>query len=300
MKISEVFRKRVLYGVSIFCITAIATVGALSMGGNNEDNTPDSLVDLNEVGEPGDTQVADGEQDTPKVQNPDIQVGDTAGNPDDTQTPEVQDQTVQLGDGSSNPEDSQTPEAEDPSQVAEQPEDTQTPEAEDPSQVAELPKETEEPEQTEVLSPQLIAEQLEFDKAAGLMWPISGEVIIPYSPDHGVFHFTLEQFSASEAMILSSAVGTEVKAAAKGVVTAIEEDVRTGTTVTLALGNNTSLVYGQLDITDLEEGDVLEAGECIGTVAEPTRYYVVEGPNLYFKVMEGEESIDPAELLKNE
>ena len=53
-------------------------------------------------------------------------------------------------------------------------------------------------------------------------------------------------------------------------------------------------------ITDLEEGDVLEAGECIGTVAEPTRYYVVEGPNLYFKVMEGEESIDPAELLKNE
>ena len=276
MKISEVFRKRALYGVAIFCITAIATVGALSMGGNDGDDTPDSLVDLNETGEPDDTQVADGEQNTPEVQNPDIQVGDNTG--DDTQTPEVQD----------------------PSQVAEQPEVTQTPEVQDPSQVAELPKETEEPEQTEVLSPQLIAEQLAFDKAAGLMWPISGEVIIPYSPDHGVFHFTLEQFSASEAMVLSSAVGTEVKAAAKGVVTSIEEDVRTGTTVTLALGNNTSLVYGQLDVTDLKEGDVLEAGECIGTVAEPTRYYVVEGPNLYFKVMEGEESIDPTELLKNE
>ena len=276
MKISEVFRKRALYGVAIFCITAIATVGALSMGGNDGDDTPDSLVDLNETGEPGDAQVADGKQDVPDVQNPDIQVGDNTGS------------------------DTQIPEAEDPSQVAEQPEVTQTPEVEDPSQVAELPKETEEPEQTEVLSPQLIAEQLAFDKAAGLMWPISGEVIIPYSPDHGVFHFTLEQFSASEAMVLSSSVGTEVKAAAKGVVTSIEEDVRTGTTVTLALGNNTSLVYGQLDVTDLKEGDVLEAGECIGTVAEPTRYYVVEGPNLYFKVMEGEESIDPTELLKNE
>jgi hypothetical protein len=45
---------------------------------------------------------------------------------------------------------------------------------------------------------------------------------------------------------------------------------------------------------------VLEAGECIGTVAEPTRYYVVEGPNLYFKVMEGETSVDPTELLKEE
>ena len=276
MKISEVFRKRALYGVAIFCITAIATVGALSMGGNDGDDTPDSLVDLNETGEPGDAQVADGKQDVPDVQNPDIQVGDNTGS------------------------DTQIPEAEDPSQVAEQPEVTQTPEVEDPSQVAELPEKTEEPEQTEVLSPQLIAEQLAFDKAAGLMWPVSGEVIIPYSPDHGVFHFTLEQFSASEAMVLSSSVGTEVKAAAKGVVTSIEEDVRTGTTVTLALGNNTSLVYGQLDVTDLKEGDVLEAGECIGTVAEPTRYYVVEGPNLYFKVMEGEESIDPTELLKNE
>ena len=294
MKISEVFRKRALYGVAIFCITAIATVGALSMGGNDGDDTPDSLVDLNETGEPDDTQVADGEQNTPEVQNPDIQVGDNTG--DDTQTPEVQDPS-QVAE---QPEVTQTPEVQDPSQVAEQPEVTQTPEVEDPSQVAELPKETEEPEQTEVLSPQLIAEQLAFDKAAGLMWPISGEVIIPYSPDHGVFHFTLEQFSASEAMVLSSAVGTEVKAAAKGVVTSIEEDVRTGTTVTLALGNNTSLVYGQLDVTDLKEGDVLEAGECIGTVAEPTRYYVVEGPNLYFKVMEGEESIDPTELLKNE
>ena len=291
MKISETFRKRALYGVAIFCITAIATVGALSIGGNEEDNTPDSLVDLNETNEPGDTQVADGQQENPDVQNPDIQVGDGADN-----NPEVQDpaQTAQ------NPEDK------DSEQVAlggEEGTGVQQPEAKDPSQVAvitETPADTKEPEQTEVLSPQLIAEQLTFDKSAGLLWPIAGEVIIPYSPDHGVFYQTLDQFSTSEALVLSSAVGTEVKAAAKGVVTAIEEDVRTGTTVTLALGNNTSLVYGQLDVTELKEGDILEAGDCIGTVAEPTRYYVVEGPNLYFKVMEGETSIDPTELLTEE
>ena len=296
MKISETFRKRALYGVAIFCITAIATVGALSIGGNEEDNTPDSLVDLNETNEPGDSQVADGQQDTPDVQNPDIQVGDATGNP------EVQDPATQVGDATGNPEDTQNPEVEDPSQVAIGGEDPveKDPEVENPSQVAENPEKTEEPEQTEVLSPGLIAEQLNFDKSAGLLWPIAGEILIPYSPDHGVFHSTLEQFSASEALVLSSVVGTEVKAAAKGVVTSIEEDVRTGTTVTLALGNDTSLVYGQLDVTDIKEGDILEAGECIGTVAEPTRYYVVEGPNLYFKVMEGEETIDPTELLKSE
>jgi len=296
VKISDVFRKRALFGVAIFCITAIATVGALSIGGNEEDNTPDSLVDLNETDQPGDSQVAEG-QDTPDVQNPDIQVGDHTGDtPDETQKPEEQDPS-QVAE---QPDETQNPEVQDPSQVAEQPDDTQNPEVQDPSQVAEQPDVTTEPEQTEVLSPQLVAEQLNFDKSAGLLWPVSGEVIIPYSPDHGVFHYTLEQFSASEALVLSSTVGTEVQAAAKGVVTAIEEDVRTGTTVTLALGNDTCLVYGQLDVTDLKEGDVVEAGECIGTVAEPTRYYVVEGPNLYFQVLEGETSIDPTELLEHE
>jgi len=292
VKISETFRKRALYGVAIFCITAIATVGALSIGGNEEDNTPDSLVDLNETEEPGDTQVADGGQDAPEVKETDVQVGDTTGNPE----AEVPD--VQVGDNTGNPEE-ETPDIQ-VGDTAGTLEDTQTPEAEEPSEVAEQPQETEEPEQTEVLSPQLVAEQLSFDKTAGLLWPISGEVIIPYSPEHGVYYQTLDQFSVSEAMVLASTVGAEVKAAAKGVVTAIEQDVRTGTTVTLALGNNTSLVYGQLNVADIKEGDVVEAGACLGTVAEPTRYYVAEGPNLYFKVMEGEESIDPAELLKTE
>lgn len=297
VKISDVFRKRALFGVAIFCITAIATVGALSIGGNEEDNTPDSLVDLNETNDPEDNQqqVADGDEQKPEVQDPSQQVGDNTEEPHVKDPGEVADKPDDIG---------QKPEVQNPSQVAEKPDDTeQKPEAQDPSQVAEQPKEPEnpkEPEQTEVLSPQLIAEQLDFDKSAGLMWPISGEVVIPYSPDHGVFHRTLDQFSTSEAIVLSSAVGTEVKAAAKGVVTSIEEDVRTGTTVTLALGNDTTLVYGQLDVADLKEGDVLEAGECVGTVAEPTRYYVVEGPNLYFQVMEGEASIDPTELLQGE
>ena len=295
MKISEVFRKRALFGVAIFCITAIATVGALSIGGNEEDDTPNNLVDLNKTDEPGNTQVADGDDKTgDNTETPGVQVGDNTENPEATQKPEEQDPSQVT----EKPEDTEKPEEQDPSQVAEKPDDTQKPEVKDPSEVAEKPEDTEKP--AEVLSPALIAEQLNFDKSAGLLWPISGQVIIPYSPDHGVFYQTLDQFSTSEAIVLSSAVGTEVKAAAKGVVTSIEEDVRTGTTVTLALGNDTSLVYGQLDVTDLKEGDVLEAGECIGTVAAPTRYYVMEGPNLYFQVVEGETSVDPTELLREE
>lgn len=292
MKISDVFRKRALFGVAIFCITAIATVGALSTGENEEENPPETLVDLNATDNPENNRTADNQENLPEVKNPDIQVGDNKENqetlePDDKNSTEVAKQ----------PEDRKEPEVKQPSEVAEQPK-TETPEQ--TIQVAENPEQTELPSQTEVLSPQLIAEQLSFDKSTGLLWPVSGNIVIPYSMEHGVYYHTLEQFGISDAMVFSAEVGTKVKAAAKGVVTSIEENYRTGTTVTLALGNNTSLVYGQLELEDLKEGDVVEAGACIGTVAEPTRYFVVEGPNLYFKVLEGEASINPTELLKEQ
>ena len=322
MKISEVFRKRALFGVAVFCITAIATVGALSSGGNEEDNTPNNLVDLNETSDPGNTQVADGGKKTEdNTENSGVQVGDNTKNPgiqtgnntensevqvgDSTENPSVQlgdnteDPGVQVGDNTEDPEVQSGDSTKNPEiQVGDNTENPGVLVGDNENSDVQTGDNTEQP--TEVLSPAVLAEQLNFNKSAGLLWPIAGQVIIPYSPNHGVFYQTLDQFATSEAIVLSSAVGTEVKAAAKGVVTSIEEDVRTGTTVTLALGNNTSLVYGQLDVADLKEGDVLEAGDCIGTVAEPTRYYVMEGPNLYFKVMEGETSVDPTELLKEE
>ena len=297
VRIGAMFRKRALFGVAIFCITAIATIGALSTGGNEEDNTPKSLVDLNATETPGaDQQVAEQEDNTNQETVPVEQVAEQ--NKDGGEVAEATDSS-QVAE--QEPSQTGSEEPQEVTEVAQKPEENPKVQEQTSTQVAEdseQPKE--QPEQAEVLSPQLIAEQLNFDKASGLLWPIAGEVVIPYSPDHGVYYPTLEQFSASEAVVLSSTVGTEVKAAAKGVVTSIEENVRTGTTVTLALGNNTSLVYGQLDIADLEEGDVVAAGECIGTVAEPTRYYVVEGPNLYFQVLEGEESIDPMGLLQGE
>jgi len=281
VKLNDIIRKRALYAVAVFCTAAIATVGALTMGGNEEE-TPESYVDLNEVAESGENkqQVAEQPDTTGKEEIKEIQFADQ-----DTEPQQAAEQTEVTGQET---------------EVAENKEEEVLPEVtEDPVETAdkEPVKKEEETKPAEVLSPQLIAEQLNFNKEAGLLRPIEGEVIIPYSPDHGVFHYTLDQFSTSDAVILSSSVGTEVKAAAKGVVIDIEEHYRTGMTVTLALGNNTSLVYGQLELADLEEGDIVEAGECIGTVAEPTRYYVVEGPSLYFKVVEGEETLDPTVLF---
>ncbi len=201
-----------------------------------------------------------------------------------------------MADGTGNKSDGKTPEESDDKQVADGTD--KSGQTGGNQQVAENPGKTDGEQGAEVLSPQVIASQLTYSKANGLQWPIQGNILIPYSPDHGVYYTTLDQFATSDAVVIASAIGAEVLAAAKGVVVSIEENVRTGMTVTMALGNNTQLVYGQLDTGSLKVGDVLEEGECIGTVAAPTRYYVMEGANLYFQVLENGQSIDPTELLR--
>ncbi len=284
-KLSEIIRKRVMLGATIFGIAAIATVGVLSQGENNGENTPNSFVDLNESPEKEDKQQV-AQSDIPDIKTSEQQIAEN-----DTDVQEKEQLTAKEKEVTDSKKEEQQV-ADNKPMIEEIDTSIQTAQHEEIDT-----NEIEQTEDTQVLSPQLIAEQLTFDKSAGLLYPVQGEVVIPYSPEHAVFHFTLDQFSTSDAVVLSSSVGTQVKAAAKGVVTAIEEDDRTGTTVTIAVGNNTSLVYGQLEVDELQEGDVIEAGECIGTVANPTKYYVVEGPNLYFQVLEGEESLDPTLLF---
>ena len=312
-KLSDLFRKRALLGVGVFCVAAIVTVGALSLGGNDEEENPDQLVDLNDQNpSDGDQQLADG-TDKPEDKDDPQQVADGNTPDDKTDEPNGGEDQQQVADNPEKPEDK-----DDQQQVADNPEKpadkdgqqqvaddkdttggkTDKPDGKDNQQVADNTGKSDDTQGTEVLSPQVIAERLTYNKAEGLKWPIQGSVLIPYSPDHGVYYTTLDQFATSDALVIASEVGAEVFAAAKGVVVAIDEDVRTGMTVTLALGNNTNLVYGQLQTGELKVGDVLEAGECIGTVATPTRYYVMEGPNLYFQVLENGQSIDPTELLK--
>ncbi len=144
-----------------------------------------------------------------------------------------------------------------------------------------------------------VLESLDFQVDDGLLWPVAGNVIMKYSMDHTIYHATLMQFKCNPAIIIDAEVGTEVKAAASGVITKIEENEVTGFTVTTDIGNGFSLVYGQLDKKEsLEVGDVLREGKVISTVTDPSRYYSVEGSNLYFMVMENEESVNPMLYLR--
>ncbi|MDI9488320.1 peptidoglycan DD-metalloendopeptidase family protein [Herbinix luporum] len=139
---------------------------------------------------------------------------------------------------------------------------------------------------------------LSFDAQQGLLWPVEGNVIMNYSMDHLTYHATLMQFKVNPAIIIDAEVGTEVKSAADGVITEIYDDPVTGLTVTMDIGDGYSLVYGQLKDVNYQVGDKLSEGEVIGLINEPTKYYTVEGSNLYFMVMEDGQTVNPMLLLR--
>ena len=62
-------------------------------------------------------------------------------------------------------------------------------------------------------------------------------------------------------------------------------------------GNGYEAIYGQLVSTQVKTGDYVEATTTLGYVAEPTKYYVNEGSNLYFEMRKNGRPVDPKEYL---
>lgn len=145
----------------------------------------------------------------------------------------------------------------------------------------------------------LLAANVAFDsEASTLLWPAAGTILIDYSMDGSVYFPTLNQYKYNPALIISSDAGNQVLSAARGIVETIRTDEVTGLTMTVNIGNGYRLTYGQLKEAAVQEGNVVEAGDVLGYVSEPTRYYVKEGSNLYFEMTKDGEPVDPVLYLE--
>ena len=128
-------------------------------------------------------------------------------------------------------------------------------------------------------------------------WPVNGNILIDYNMDQTTYFPTLDQYRLSSAICVQAVESAPVVAAVNGTVFSIEEDVRTGTTVTMELGNGYQAIYGQLTDLTVAEGDTVKKGNIIGYISSPTKYYNVEGSNLYFAMKKNGEPIDPIVYL---
>ena len=131
-------------------------------------------------------------------------------------------------------------------------------------------------------------DSLHYDPKDSISWPINGNVIIPYSMDTTVYFETLKEYKCSPAMVIEAQTGDEVKAVYESKVAEVSSNPELGNYVTL----------GQLQDVKVALGEHLDAGQVVGTVGEPSRFYSEEGSNLYFAVEKDGNPVDPMLLIQ--
>ena len=134
---------------------------------------------------------------------------------------------------------------------------------------------------------------LNFTDTSKMTWPVRGNVLLDYSMDQTIYFPTLDQYKCNPGLVIQSDVSTPVTAPANAKVVAVGSNEEIGNYVTLDLGNDYTAICGQLKEVCAVEGEYLEAGQVLGYVAEPTKYYSVEGSNVYFKLMHDGKAVDP-------
>ena len=156
----------------------------------------------------------------------------------------------------------------------------------------------EELDTAEVLSGEVENMMLSFT-GMNMLWPISmeNEILIPYSMEKAVYFETLDQYKYNPAMIISAEVGTPVCAVSAGKITRRYWDYETGWTYEMDLGGGFKAYYGQLENMQKAEDTYIIAGDILGYVANPTKYYSQEGSNLYFAMTKDGKPVYPKEFM---
>jgi len=139
---------------------------------------------------------------------------------------------------------------------------------------------------------------LNFTDTSVLTWPVRGNVILDYSMDQTVYFPTLDQFKCNPGIVIQAEVSDPVAAPANAKVLEVGSNEEIGNFVVLDLGNEYTATCGQLKEISAVPGEYLEAGQILGYVAEPTKYYSVEGVNVFFELKHQEKAVDPLDQME--
>ena len=137
-----------------------------------------------------------------------------------------------------------------------------------------------------------------FDDAQTLPWPVNGAILMDYSMTNTTYFKTLNQYQCNPALLIAADVNSEVHCAYSGTVETISNTAELGLCVTINVGNDYRMIYGQLKDVPVTEGQAVAAGSVLGSVAQPTRYYLEEGPHLYFAITRDDIPVDPKLYLE--
>lgn len=128
--------------------------------------------------------------------------------------------------------------------------------------------------------------------------PVSGETVAEFAMDCLSYNQTTRDWRVHNGMDIAAEAGTEVQAAADGVVYTTYNDDIMGTTVVIRHDGGYTTQYASLsEELKVSAGDQILLGQVIGTVGETALVETAMGPHVHFSVLYNDASMDPAEFL---
>jgi len=128
--------------------------------------------------------------------------------------------------------------------------------------------------------------------------PVSGQVLQDYAMEQLAYNETTRDWRTHDGVDLAAELGEPVKAAADGTVTAVYEGDLYGMTVEVSHADGYTTVYSGLsEEAAVEQGQIVAAGQTIGTVGDTVMVETAMQCHLHFAVKKDGQSVDPAGFL---
>ena len=123
--------------------------------------------------------------------------------------------------------------------------------------------------------------------SSGFTWPVQGEIITEFGPSQRGVHNDGVNIAASE--------GASVGAAAKGRVAFVGTNIKSfGKLVLVKHDGGIITAYAHLGDISVKEGDIVTAGQSIGTIGRSGR---VDSQQLHFEIRKSRQTVDPRSLI---
>ena len=128
-----------------------------------------------------------------------------------------------------------------------------------------------------------------FAAGDGFTWPIEGEILQDFGPAGKGVH--------NDGVNIAAIAGANIQTSAPGTVAYIGRNLKSfGSMVLVKHDGGYITAYAHLDEIKVAEGDVLGAGQVLGTVGQTGR---VDSPQLHFEMRQSRRPLNPHDVVKS-
>ena len=161
------------------------------------------------------------------------------------------------------------------------------------------PKPSEPPKTQQTIAEEEAVAAVAPDVPPVLSNPMVGGILKEYSSDDLVYSETMKDWRAHNGLDIAGEVGTQVKAAADGVVEQVYEDDLLGVVVVIGHSGQTQTLYANLQSLDfIKVGRQVKAGDIVGGVGTSAMTESADEPHLHFEVLVNKENVDPKTMMQ--